>query len=116
MKGHAPDWKGQRWFLWLNVFHHIIDPATSCCDRELCPSSGVLDGLSWTVGCNLFLIGWCLFVPAQDEEQDPLLNSFAQLKEVLNNIHGRCSPSAEAGWFQMCAAASALRLDGVILS
>ncbi|CAF92102.1 unnamed protein product [Tetraodon nigroviridis] len=25
-----------------------------------------------------------------DEEQDPLLNSFAQLKEVLNTIQGGC--------------------------
>lgn len=24
----------------------------------------------------------------QDEEQDPLLNSFGQLKEVLNNLKG----------------------------
>lgn len=28
------------------------------------------------------------FFSAQDEEQDPLLNSFGHLKEILNNIKG----------------------------
>uniref|UniRef100_A0A3Q2P1D2 Uncharacterized protein n=1 Tax=Fundulus heteroclitus TaxID=8078 RepID=A0A3Q2P1D2_FUNHE len=28
---------------------------------------------------------------SQDEEQDPLLNSFGHLKEILNNIKGRLS-------------------------
>ena len=32
----------------------------------------------------------CPFLPYdQDEEQDPLLNSFAQLKDILNSIKGK---------------------------
>lgn len=37
----------------------------------------------------LVLVTVLIFV--QDEEQDPLLNSFSHLKEVLNNIKGRYS-------------------------
>lgn len=38
------------------------------------------------------------FPPAQDEEQDPLLNSFAQLKELLNNIKGTFTYRQQQGW------------------
>lgn len=36
-------------------------------------------------------------VSVQDEEQDPLLNSFAHLKETLNGIKGKWS-HGDIGW------------------
>lgn len=39
------------------------------------------------------------FFSTQDEEQDPLLNSFGHLKDVLNNIKGMWG-CVDVGWVQ----------------
>lgn len=54
----------------------------------------LLNGTLWCLESVIFLCSHhflsILFI-FQDEEQDPLLNSFGQLKEMLNNIKGMLS-------------------------
>lgn len=64
-----------------------------CYMCERATVDGTVHLVTWENGFSvsaphISIIFLSFFVFAQDEEQDPLLNSFSHLKEVLNNIKG----------------------------